>query len=55
MLTSVPVLAIVALPGVLSWKQNETRPSTSTQSTSCTRTTLVVSPGAKFRVPLVVT
>ena len=52
MLTSVLALAMVALPGVLSVNRNETRPSTSGQSRSWTRTTFVVSPGAKVSVPL---
>ena len=52
MLTSVVARAIVAFDGSLSVNRNEPRPSTSAQSRSCTRTTFVVSPGAKVSVPV---
>ena len=54
MLTSVVARTIVALAGLLIVKTNETSPSTSAQSRSCTRTTFIVSPGRNVivRVPL---
>ncbi len=44
--------AMVALTGVLSPSVNDPKPFTTGQSRRSTRTTLVVSPTAKFSVPL---
>ena len=52
MLTSVDARPIVALAAPLSVTLNEMRLSTSAQSRSCTRTTFVVSPGMKMRLPV---
>jgi hypothetical protein len=55
MLTWVPALAKVEFYGTLSVTLNDSRLSMSGQSTICMRTVFVVSPGAKFSVPEVVT
>ena len=54
MLTRVVARAIVAFAGLLIVNRNEASPSTSGQSSSCTRTTFVVSPGrnVSVRVPV---
>ena len=44
-------LEITPLCSVSSLKVKASNPSTAGQSTICTRTTLVVSPGAKLSVP----
>ncbi len=54
-LTTTRSSLIVAFAAEPSVSRKVTTPSTSTQSRSCTRTVLTVSPGAKVSEPLVLT